>query len=544
MTHIAKSYQISRTFLSQLLLMATLQLETLLSEEKLLLQKDHRHFDQRLLLFRLEGKCALLSLSSLLKALEYPPTAVGYLRPFFHSAGQMRPSTLLMPSKKMVFDLSDAIVALPGPIGLTSDARSPTLRKSELASDRSAATWRAHFDALEEHQCFGLGMAAERGLGLVAGSQAACARALWVADDVHACRDLFALRHHWERQAYAAMVKEHDATPKFAHAKGASNLAKRRQQDDTAPHAGEQAIALYDPRALLLPWRREAWDLCSPHGRLRTGENVRSVLLLLCDRIAALACAAMTTTRKPLSAPIDDLGVPFKPGEAMAPALRAVVPHDAWEFLVLAWHQAHFVAPAGSKHKAYPQRARAFWSACADGRLGDAFDPLKALVFDQLDSLVRASSLVAMGHSLMRPSLKSCKGQITPETVNLMLLYHNQRRYKSGKRQGKAPLELWIGKPWEAPWWELLLPQVNTEQGVSDPGTVPSRPPLHLVVNNDGYTDQQAMARGQAIVDPTGASENHRRQQGSEAAWSFHLYENSALLRAVLEWPDCTYIQW
>src|SRR5712691_11089783 len=77
MTEIAKAYQISRTFLSHLLLMANLQLETLFSDEKLLFQKDHRHLDHLLLLLRLEGKCSLLSLSSILKALEYHPNSVG-----------------------------------------------------------------------------------------------------------------------------------------------------------------------------------------------------------------------------------------------------------------------------------------------------------------------------------------------------------------------------------------------------------------------------------------------------------------------------------
>lgn len=52
MTAIAKSYQISRTFLSHLLLMANLPLETLFSEEKLLLQKDHRHGEHLLLFLR------------------------------------------------------------------------------------------------------------------------------------------------------------------------------------------------------------------------------------------------------------------------------------------------------------------------------------------------------------------------------------------------------------------------------------------------------------------------------------------------------------
>ena len=111
MTEIAQSYQISRTFLYQLLLMANLQLETLFSDEKLLLQKDHRHLDQLLLLLRLEGNCSLLSMSSILKALEYHPNSVGYLSQFFHSAGQTLPSTLVMPSKTWVFYLSDEIFA-------------------------------------------------------------------------------------------------------------------------------------------------------------------------------------------------------------------------------------------------------------------------------------------------------------------------------------------------------------------------------------------------------------------------------------------------
>ena len=498
--------------------MANLQLETLFSDEKLLFQKHYQYLDQLLLLLRFEGQCSLLRISAILKALEYQPNAVGYLSQFFQSAGQMLPSTLLMPSKKLVFDLSDEICALHVPILLTIDARSTTILNIELASDRSAETWRAHVDALAEHQFVSLGMASDRGLGLVAGYQAACDMALWVADYFHEFRDLFEVLHQWERKAYAAIVKEHEAAQKFAHATGESNLAKRLQQYDTAHHACEQAIALYDQLAMLLHLLREALYLCSPHGRLRTVAKVRSELMLLLEMIAELDCAAITKTLKPMYTHIDDIVVPFKQVEAIATALRAVVPHDALEFLVLAWHHAHCVYQAGAKQKAYHHRERDFWLACAEGLLGDAFDTRKALVFDQLDSIVRASSLVEMVNALIRPYLNSCKGQITQETLNLIMFYHNHRRYKSGKRQGKAPLELLSGKPLEAPWWELLLQQVNTAQGVTAPGTVPSRPPLHLVVNNDGGTDRQTIARGQAIVDSTGASENHRCQQGSEAA--------------------------
>jgi len=518
MTEIANAYRISRTFLYQLLLMANLQLETLFSDERLLFQKDHYHLDQLLFLLRLEGKCSLLSIASILKALDYHPNSVGYLSQCFHRAGQTLPSTLVIPSKKWVFYLSDEIFAIHAPILVTIDARSTTILNIELASDRSADTWRAHFAALEEHQFVSLGMASDRGLGLVAGYQAACDMALWVADYFHEFRDLFAVLHQLERKAYAAIGQEDDAAHKFARAKSEANLAKRLHQYDTAHHACEQAMALYDHLALLLHLLREALQLCSPHGRLRTVENVRSELMLLFDMIEELDGVAITQTLQPIRTHLDDILVPFKQVEVVAAELRFVVPHEALDFLVLAWHHEHWGDQSGSKKKRYHQSERDFWLACAEGLLGNEFDTLTALVFDKLDTIVRASSLVEMVNSLIRPYLHSCKGQITQETLNLIMFSHNHRRYKSGKRQGKAPIELLTGKPLEASWWELLRQQVNTEQGLTDSGTLPTRPPLHLVGNNHDQTNQPGMAPGQAIIAPTGAAEHDRRHKDSKAA--------------------------
>jgi len=192
---------------------------------------------------------------------------------------------------------------------------------------------------------------------------------------------------------------------------------------------------------------REALHFCSPHGRLRTVENVRSELSLLFDMIAALDCAAITHTLKPIHTHSDDIVVPFKQVEAIAAELRAVVPHDALEFLVLAWHHDHLVYQSGAKHKSAHHRERDLWLACADGLLGDEFDTLTALVFDTLASMVRASALVEMVHALLRPSRKSCHGQIPQEALNLLMVYPNHRRDQSGKRQGKAPIALLTGKP-------------------------------------------------------------------------------------------------
>jgi hypothetical protein len=47
--------------------------------------------------------------------------------------------------------------------------QSTALLRIELATDRSASTWKAHCETLHAHHCSSIGMASDRGVGLVAG---------------------------------------------------------------------------------------------------------------------------------------------------------------------------------------------------------------------------------------------------------------------------------------------------------------------------------------------------------------------------------------
>ncbi len=93
MTQLAPEYHISRTFLSHLLSVATCQLEALFSDDKQRVQNGQRQFEQLLFLLRLEGKCSIASLSSILKALDYPPNSAGYLSEFFQSGSYWIPGS-------------------------------------------------------------------------------------------------------------------------------------------------------------------------------------------------------------------------------------------------------------------------------------------------------------------------------------------------------------------------------------------------------------------------------------------------------------------
>ena len=516
-TEIARSYQISRTFLYQLLFMANLQLETLFSDEPRRVPADPRRFEPLILLLRLEGKCSLGSMASILQALEYHPHSVGYLSQFFQKYGQALPSTLSMESPKCVFYLSDELFALQAPILITIDAHSTAILHIELASDRSAETWRAHFEALEDHSFCCLGLASDRGLGLVAGYQAAFETGVWVGDYFHEFRALYQRLYQGERKAYAAMGKEYEAAQKFDHARSESQLEKRLRQYEEAHQTGERAIIHYDDLALLLQLLRETLYLCSPEGKLRTAEGVRSELTVLFTWMEALDDPSLTRTLKPLRQHLDDIVVPFEPLEAIQAELATGVPSPALDFLVLAWHHDHLVYQTRSKQKRYHQREREERLAVAEGLLGEEFESFRALVFDRLDSVIRASSLVEMVNSLVRPYLHSCKGQITQEMLNLIMFYHNHHRYQSGKRKGKAPLELLTGKPLPAEWWELLIQQLQEAEKDQDPVDRPSKPPRPLRVHPEGHTEPPRCSPNPERWESTLASENELRPAAKAA---------------------------
>ena len=243
MTQIAQDYHISRTFLSQLTWAAQHQLQELFSDPQHLVQDVHSQCEPLILLLRLEGKCSLPSLSTILKRLEYQPNSVGYRSEYLKDSGRSVPSTLQAAQKKVVFYLSDEIFAIGTPILVTVDAQSTAIRKMQLASDRSAQTWKAHCDNLGAHLFPSIGMASDRGVGLRAGSHAACQDGLWVCEQFHALHDLLHRCHQLERKAYGAIGKEDEAAKKCVHATSEANLHKRLEQYARAPQAGEQAMA-------------------------------------------------------------------------------------------------------------------------------------------------------------------------------------------------------------------------------------------------------------------------------------------------------------
>jgi len=515
MTQIAQDYHISRTWLYQLMWAANRQLETLFSDQKPCVENPSPLLDPFILLLRLEGKCSLPSISSILKYCQYQPNSVGYLSECFHNYGAALPSTLPMAEHKVVCYLSDEIFARHQPILVTIEAQSTAILKIQLASERSAETWQAHFEDLSEHRFHSIGMASDRGRGLVAGYHAACQDARWVCDRFHEFRDLFDRRRQLERKAYAAIAKEDEATQIFHHAKSEAHLHKRLQHYEHAHHACEHAIARYDQLDLLLHLLHDALHLCSPCGRLRTVAGVRSELILLFSLIEEIDDAMLPKLLQPLRSHLDEILAPFGQAEAIHAELLGLLPQQILDALVLAWHHEHLSYQSPPKQKRYHQHESQQWLHFAEGLLDHQFALLKTLVFEKLDAVVQASSLVELVNSFIRPSLNSSKGHITQETLNLIMFYHNHRRDKSGKRQGKAPIELLTGEALEVDWIALLIQHT---QGTSQAPSLTSSSLLALVPHCSAPTTPSQMPPGQEAFAPNTESDISWSPMDAEAA--------------------------
>jgi hypothetical protein len=343
-------------------------------------------------------------------------------------------------------------------------------------------------------------MASDRGVGLKAGYQATCQDGFWVCDQFHEFQDLFNRCHQLERQAYRAIDGEYEAAVKFANAKSEATLQKRLEKYEKAKKTCEHAIERYDQLDFLLGMLSEALHLCSRWGRLRSVDGVRSDLTLILNLIEEeINDEKLPKLLKPIRSHLDDLLVPFRQVEQIHAALLELMPEQIIDALALSWHHDHLSYQSHGKKKHYHQRERDYWLNFSEGLLDQRFDEFKVLVFEKLDSIVKVSSLVEMVNSLIRPYLNSSKGQVTQEALNLIMFYHNHRRYKGGKRQGKAPIELLTGETLQGDWIDLLIQHKRAaDAGASGA----SRPALELVPPHHGQTTPPEIPSNQAGCDP------------------------------------------
>ncbi len=97
----------------------------------------------------------------------------------------------------------------------------------------------------------------------------------------------------------------------------------------------------------------------------------------------------------------------------------------------------------------------------ATNYLQEDYDIVKEQVYQQLNQIVQSSALVECINSIIRHYLNGSKNHVSQETLNLIMFYHNHRRYMAGKRKGQTPMEILTGKKQQKDWIELAFDVVR-----------------------------------------------------------------------------------
>jgi len=427
--------------------------------------------DHCILSLRLEGKCSIEAISSIMKRFGIPNASTGSISQYLKRVGSLLPNTLTTSNDEvqLVVFLSDEIFAKNIPILVTVDPISSAILRIELANARKVEDWKNHWECLQKNGYIATYLVTDEGMGLCAAHKEALADIIRQPDTYHAIAHKLG---HWadrlETAAYGAIQKEFDSYTKLDSARSDEVINKRIDAYDQAVKIADEAIELYESFHFLYVSILNELKLFDDNGNLRNRkeaeENIEVGLSLIEELGHKNIIKAVNKVRRTIPEVLNyfDLAVSVVDDLSGLP-----IHQEALQALCLAWQWGKgSIKSKNTKRRKFCDMEQQFCLEIAIGYLQEDYDIVKEQVYQQLDQIVQSSALVECINSIIRPYLNGSKNHVTQETLNLIMFYHNHRRYMAGKRAGQTPMEILNGKKQKKDWIELLFEVVTK----NDPG--------------------------------------------------------------------------
>ena len=245
-------------------------------------------------------------------------------------------------------------------------------------------------------------------------------------------------------------------------------IEKRLEGCFDADRAVEQSIDLYDNFNYLYGETIHQLNTFDSKANLRPHERAEETIRVALDLMESLGHRAINKEIVTIRKALPDLLTYFEDAKFALGACQEITANeDALKALCLAWQWNKAVIKSKNTdrgHKAIAQRDLHLELAALFIDDDKTFDSIKQRIYDELDQIVQASSMVECINSLLRPYLNSSKNQVTQEFLNLFMFYHNHRRYHAGKRKGKTPMEILTGKEQTDDWITLLQRRIKEKE--------------------------------------------------------------------------------
>ncbi len=474
LTNLARTYAISRTFVYLLAASLAATSEEVFGPSLSPVGSDDLLPYQYMLSLRLEGRCSLGGISTIMKRFDVNLSSVGKISESLHAIGALLPSTVSWEgdSVKLVVFLSDELFAKRTPILVTVDPQSSVLLRSELADTRQSEDWKRQWECLRDNGIQAVYLVSDEGSGLTGAQKEALADLVWQPDTYHAiAHRLGKFVKSLEREMEAAEKKVEERWQKLDSARSDKVLDKRIAQYEEACRQAARTRDRAENFCYVYHCLVSELRLFDENGALRERQEAEGEMETALDLLDSLGVASVSKAVAKVRRILPDVLAYFEVAKAIVPELQEQVGKSGQEslpFLCLAWqwHKRRVNTKHADARQAYAaqeQEALALATIPFAGKQ-DALSILTEQVYARLDEIVQSSGLVECLNSIIRPYLNTTRNHVTQELLNLIMFYHNHRRYKAGKRKGHTPMELFTGKPQERDWLDVLFEEIEKTQ--------------------------------------------------------------------------------
>ena len=472
-TNLADKYEISRPFVYSLA-------ETLKNSGQFLFgetaefvpaSSSREQSIQMMLSLRLEGRSSLGAISTIMKRFSYELSSAGSISQTLSRIGNLLPQTLSTVNnitKYLVF-ASDEIFSKTTPILVTVDPRSSAILRIELTDSRKAEDWKKHFECLSDNGVAAIYLVSDEGQGIRAGHAEVMSDVVRQSDTYHAiAHQLGAWADRLEKAAYKAIGVECECERKLDSAKSDRVLEKRLVDCGNSAEAVKKAVTLYDDFVYLYRCILGELNVFDSNGNLRHRQQAEEGVKVGLALVEELGHSAITEAVNKIKRTLRDLFHYFDVAEKVLNECKELpINEESLKAYCIAWQWGKAVRKAKrSDRKKRAQEREQFCLEVAEGLHQKKSEDIQTEVYARLDTIVQSSALVECINSIIRPYLDTTKNQITQELLNLIMHYHNYRRYRDGVRKNKTPMEILTEKKQAKDWVAILFDVIREK----DPG--------------------------------------------------------------------------
>ena len=461
---LARYHNISRTFIYDTLATFEEVIDLTLGEPNQpsdITDEAKKDSVEMMLLLRLEGKCGVGPISAIMKRLNQRFSGQGTVSTYLNYIGSLVPAEPRIDENNLrVVFVSDEIFSGNKPVLITVDPISSAILKIELAEKRRAEEWSNHWHCLENNGFEATYIVTDEGTGLCSAHDNLFTGAMRQPDTFHAVAYRLGGRFdQLEKSAYNAISWEYDRKSTLASAKSEDVIRRRTKKYEEARDKAEKAMELYDSFSYLYNCILNEMKPFRHDGELRGREQAEGNILAALEMLEALGNEkinnAVKQIRRIMPTMLNYFDVACEVRETLD---KLSIDRNALSALCLAWqhHKAVIKAKKADRRKKCAGREQ-ICLEFAEGYLQEDFETIKERIYSELDTIVQSSAMVECINSIIRPYLNSSRGQVNQNMLNLIAFYHNNRRYRAGKRVNKTPMEILTGKKQEKDWTELLF---------------------------------------------------------------------------------------